>query len=440
MLPDAVAGVPERNGVRPEGVQKEPKGSDHENGESGESRDHGDLRGVARASCIHADDWPQWRGPNRDNKVTGFNAPAVWPKELTRKWKVDVGLGDASPVLVGDKIYVFTRQGGDEVTLCLDAADGHEIWHDKYPAAAVSGAPSRHPGPRSTPVVADGKVCTLGVGGVLSCLDADKGTVVWRKESKEHPKFYAASSPIIVDGKCIAEVGTEGDGGIAAYDLADGAEKWKWPGAGPSYASPVLMTVDGVKQIVALTDKSVVGVSAADGKLLWQNPVPGRRYGIVQLHHPPGRWANGVLRAGGDRHDGDQGGEEGRRLHGPAAVAEVNSAEKYNTPVLKDGLIYGLSAAGRGATNFFCMKADTGEEAWTDSAKRGECGAVFDAGDVLLALTSDSQLVVFKPGDKGYTELAKYKVADSPTWACPIIAGNRVIVKDKDSLTLWTIE
>ena len=64
------------------------------------------------ASCIHADDWPQWRGPNRDNKVTGFNAPAVWPKELTRKWKVDVGLGDASPVLVGDKIYVFTRKAG----------------------------------------------------------------------------------------------------------------------------------------------------------------------------------------------------------------------------------------------------------------------------------------------------------------------------------------
>ena len=86
------------------------------------------------------------------------------------------------------------------------------------------------------------------------------------------------------------------------------------------------------------------------------------------------------------------------------------------------------------------MKADTGEIAWTDSAKRGECGTVYDAGDVLLGLTSDSQLVVFKPSDKGYTEVAKYKVADSPTWACPIIAGNRVIVKDKDSLTLWTIE
>ena len=74
------------------------------------------------ASGVCADDWPQWRGPNRDNKVTGFTEPSTWPKELTQKWKVTVGLGDASPVLVGDKIYVFTRQGGDEVTLCLDAA------------------------------------------------------------------------------------------------------------------------------------------------------------------------------------------------------------------------------------------------------------------------------------------------------------------------------
>src|SRR5262245_41365564 len=73
-------------------------------------------------------DWPQWRGPNRDNKVTGFKAPSAWPKELTKKWRVEVGIGESSPLLVGDKIYVFGRQGGDEVTLCLNAANGMEIW------------------------------------------------------------------------------------------------------------------------------------------------------------------------------------------------------------------------------------------------------------------------------------------------------------------------
>jgi hypothetical protein len=95
--------------------------------------------------------------------------------------------------------------------------------------------------------------------------------------------------------------------------------------------------------------------------------------------------------------------------------------------------------AGRGPTNIFCMSAKTGDVLWTDPTKRGECGTILDAGSVLLALTSDSDLVVFKPSDKEYTEVAKYKVADTPTWAGPIVSGNRVFVKDRDALTLWTI-
>src|SRR5437899_9116529 len=83
---------------------------------------------------IRADDWPQWRGPNRDNRVTGFTEPKTWPKELTKKWQTKVGLGDASPVLVGDEVYVFARDGDDEVILCLDAAKGTEVWRDKYAA------------------------------------------------------------------------------------------------------------------------------------------------------------------------------------------------------------------------------------------------------------------------------------------------------------------
>src|SRR5712692_10597678 len=87
---------------------------------------------LLRAVGVFAADWPQWRGPNRDNKVVGFTAPATWPNALTQKWKTTVGLGDASPALVGDKVYVFTRQGDDEVTSCLNAASGKEVWTDKY--------------------------------------------------------------------------------------------------------------------------------------------------------------------------------------------------------------------------------------------------------------------------------------------------------------------
>src|SRR5437870_10381559 len=175
------------------------------------------------ANGVCAQDWPQWRGPNRDAKAEGFKAPQTWPKELTQKWKVTVGAGDATPALVGDRLYVFTRQGGDEVIRCLDAATGKEIWQDKYPAPSVSGPASSHPGPRSSPAVADGKVVTLGVSGILSCYDAATGKKLWRKEEIQgNPRFYAASSPIIVNGLCVAQLGGPQKGAIAAYDLATG--------------------------------------------------------------------------------------------------------------------------------------------------------------------------------------------------------------------------
>ena len=82
------------------------------------------------ASCVLAQNWPQWRGPNRDGKLSGFTAPQQWPAELTQKWRATVGYGDATPALVGDKLYVSARQGEEEVTICLNAADGKELWKE----------------------------------------------------------------------------------------------------------------------------------------------------------------------------------------------------------------------------------------------------------------------------------------------------------------------
>ena len=92
------------------------------------------------AAHVVAQDWPQWRGANRDGKVAGFTAPATWPETLIEKWKTTVGSGDATPALVGQRLFVFARQGDDEVTLCLSAADGSQLWQDKYAAQAVTGA------------------------------------------------------------------------------------------------------------------------------------------------------------------------------------------------------------------------------------------------------------------------------------------------------------
>ena len=189
------------------------------------------------ASMAGAQDWPQWLGPDRDAKVSEFDAPDQWPAELTQVWKITVGTGDATPALVDGKLYVFTRQGDDEVITCYGAIDHDQLWQDKYAAKAVTGAASRHPGPRSSVVVADGKVITLGVGGVLSCLDAKSGQLAWRNEDyKDVPQFFVAMSPMVVDGMVIAHLGGNDSGTVAAFDLASGEPKWTWTGEGPSYS------------------------------------------------------------------------------------------------------------------------------------------------------------------------------------------------------------
>jgi len=390
------------------------------------------------ASPLLGQDWPQWRGANRDGKVAGFAAPQVWPKALRVKWKAKVGAGDATPALVGGRLYVFTRQGDGEVVLCMDAGSGMQLWKARYAAQAVTGPASRHPGPRSSPAVADGKVVTLGVGGVVSCFNAAEGRRLWQKDPfpKTVPTFFTSMSPILVDGLAVAHVGGKGKGAIIALDLATGEEKWRWAEGAPEYASPALLTVEGTKQIVTLTEKNVVGVAASDGKLLWKIPFPsGRRAynsatpivdGQTVIFTGPGRGTKAVkIEKGTD-------GFTARELWSNAKVAT-----QFNTPVLTGGLLFGLSAGG----NLFCVDAKTGKTAWTDSTRHGRgFAAVVAAGPAVLALPSTSELIAFKPDAKAYTELARIKVATTPTYAHPLIAGNRIFIKNQDTLTMSTIE
>ena len=385
-----------------------------------------------------AQDWPQWRGPNRDGKVTGFSAPRTWPKELTRKWKVGVGSGDATPALVGDKLYVFSRQDTNEITRCLDAGTGKELWHNKYAAVAVSGPDVGHGGPRSSPAVANGKVVTLGVSGIVSCLDAATGKLVWRKDDfpGAWPQFHTAMSPIVVDPLAIVHLGKESQGAIVAYDLATGDPKWKWAGEGPAYASPVLLSIGSTAMIVTQTAKSMVGIDAADGKLLWQTPFAAQ--GMAYNAATPIVDAQTVIYSGQGR--GTKAvkiEKQGDGFAGRMLWSNPDNSVAFNSPVLKNGLLFGLSQRGR----FFCINARTGQTAWVEpTGGRGDFGAIVDAGSVLLGLTGTSQLNVFQPNDKAYEELARFKVADTQTYAHPVVAGNRLFVKDQNSVTLWTIE
>jgi outer membrane protein assembly factor BamB len=194
----------------------------------------------------NAQDWPQWRGSQRDARATGFRAPATWPKELVQKWKVTVGEGVATPALVGDRLYVFSRQNDFEMTRCLSVSEGKEVWQDKYESLGASGPAAGFSGPRSSPAVSGGKVVTLGVRGMVSGLDAATGKVLWRKDDfHAYPNFHPSSSPVVWKDVAIVQLGGRENGALVAYDLTTGNQKWSRPGPSPSYASPVLLNLGG---------------------------------------------------------------------------------------------------------------------------------------------------------------------------------------------------
>lgn len=379
-------------------------------------------------------EWPQFRGINRDGVVTGFKAPKVWPAQLTQVWKDSVGFGDATPVLVGKKIYLHTRQGGDEAILCLDAATGKELWNNKYPAAAVTGPAGSHPGPRSTPAVAGGKIITFGVSGIVSCLDANSGKLIWRKENPTNdvPQFFTGMSPLITNGVCIVHVGKKDNGTLLVMDLNTGNEKWKWSGDGPAYASPSVMKIDGKNHLIVQTEKNLIAFDLADGKVMWQIPTPvQQRFYNCASPYISGRiiyyTGQGLgMKAIKVEKQGDQ-------YVAKELWSNTTTGAKWNTPVLKDGFLYGFTDTRK----VYCINAADGQTAWVDAAMNSDFATLVDCGNFLIGLPSTANLLIFKPDSKAYTEVAKYKVSETPIYAFPIVAGSNVYIKDAGNLIMY---
>jgi outer membrane protein assembly factor BamB len=386
---------------------------------------------------MFSQDWPQFRGIGRDSKVTGFKAPNAWPAELKQIWKVNVGFGDATPVISGKKIYLTVRQNTDEVILCLDAETGKEIWRSTYSSPAVTGPATSHPGPRSTPAISDGKIVTFGVSGILSCLDAATGKVLWRKENPENavPQFFTGMSPLIVDKTCIAHLGTKDKGQVVALDLTTGNEKWKWEGDGPAYASPSLMIADKQKHIIVQTEKNLMALSLADGKLQWQVPTPV----LQRFYNCTSPYINGQIiyyTGQGSGTKALQVTKEGDKFVTKELWSNPEIGAKWNTPVLKDGFLYGFTDQKR----LYCIDASTGKTAWNDNTVNSDFATIVDCGTVIIGSPSTGNLIIMKPDPKVYTEVAKYKVAETPVYAFPVISGSTIYVRDAENLMMYRLE
>ena len=382
-------------------------------------------------------DWPQWRGPNRDGRVSGVNLPKVWPQTLKETWKVTVGVGHASPILVDGRVFVFARQGEEEVLMALDAATGKEQWrssnavsYEMNPAAVGHGK-----GPKSTPIVWNNRVYTLGITGVLSAHDVATGKVIWRRDfSKQFPAtsplYGTAMSPVIEKGLLIAHVGGHDKGALIAFDASTGEPRWTYDGDGPSYASPIIATLAGVRQVVTFTQKELIGVDAASGKLLWKlsaktsydtnsiTPILYRDTLIVSREEQ-GLFAFRIEK-------------KGNQLL-PVEVWNNRDNPLYlSTPVVENNRLIGFSVRNRGM--FFAMDADTGQTIWQSPGRTAESAALLGIGQSILAFTTNATLVVINPSLKTFEKQAEIEIAPSATWAHPVISRERILIKDETTL------
>lgn len=404
-----------------------------------------------------AQEWPQWRGPNRDGIVTEFSVPQTWPDSLKLKWQVPVGTGHASPIVAEGRIYTHTRQDEQEVVSCFISDTGEPLWRKSYPVSyAMNPAATSHgKGPKSTPVMRDGKLYTLGVSGILSCFDAQTGELKWRKHfsktfSKTSPLYGTAMSPLIEADLLIAHVGGHDQGALIAFDVETGDVRWSWEEDGPGYASPIVVELEGTRQIVTQTQNYCVGVSAATGELLWRIPfTTAYDQNIVT----PVLYGEMLIRSGVNKVIHREMLIFSRLRKGTMAVKVIKQGNDWsteqiwhnpkismymNSPVLSADLLFGLSPERKG--HFFCLDVSTGSTLWTSDGSQGENAAILSSGEVLFFLTTDAELLVVKRSAKGFEPVTQYTVADSPTWAHPVILGKQILIKDTSTLALWSME
>jgi outer membrane protein assembly factor BamB len=392
------------------------------------------------AIAVEAADWTQWRGQERDGRVSA-SPSANWANEPRLVWKLEIGQGHSSPVKYGGRVFTLSRKAEEEVVSCLSFESGEILWQKTYPAPYKmdSAAYAHGKGPKSTPLVHGGRLYTFGISGIFSCFDLQSGTLLWRHDARGEfaqtsPPCGTAMSPIAAGEFVIAHLGGGDEGALRAFDGATGKVIWDWKGDGPGYASPILVNLEGVEQLVTQSQENIVGIALADGRELWRIPfsTPWRENVVTPAIHGELLVLSGLnkgifaIRLSRSGHDW--------------SIEEVWSRKDISlymsSPVLHGDLLYGLSHLKRG--QLFCLNARTGEVFWKGEGRQGEHAGLLVSEEMLFALNTDGEFMVIENTGEALREISVHSVADSPTWAHPVLIGSQLLVKDFSSLALWS--
>jgi outer membrane protein assembly factor BamB len=383
------------------------------------------------ATTTKTEDWPGFRGSERDSIVHGVRIKTDWsaspPVQL---WRQPVGPGWSSFAVHDGRFYTQEQRGDDEVVACYDVATGKLVWKHRDPARfweSNAGA-----GPRATPAISNGRVYTQGGTGIVNVLDAATGNAVWTRNAvadtgAKVPMWGIAGSPLVVNDVVVVAAA----GSLVAYDQGTGKPRWTGPAGGTGYSSPQLVTINGVQQVVLLNSNGATSVALADGKLLWQHAWPG-----VPIVQPAATSSGDVFISVSD--------SSGiRRLavaqgSGGWTVQERWTSEEMN-PWFNDFVVHKGHAYGFNGSTLTCIDLENGQLKW--KGKRygyGQMVLLADQ-DLLIVISEQGELALVKATPDQFTALGQFPALEGKTWNHPVLAGDVLLVRNDHEMAAFRL-
>lgn len=398
---------------------------------------------LLQSSGTGANDWPQWRGPNRDDVSKETGLLKKWPTEgPKRAWvNEDAGLGYSGFAIVGGKLYTMGLYDAEEKLICLDATTGKKIWD------APVGALYKNKwgnGPRCTPTVAGGKVFATGGNGDLVCVDAATGKLEWTKSLTKDlggvlQSWGYTESPLVDEGLVIVTPGG-GKGALAALNVKNGKVEWQTKDVteNAQYSSIIPIDHGGQRQYVQLLMKSILGISK-DGKVLWQSAFPGATAVIpTPIYH------EGQIYVAA----GYGVGCKAVKL-GDSGVTEVysnkNMVNHHGGVILTNGKLYGFSDGRPGG--WTCQDFKTGEVVWQDPGI-GKGALTCADGMLYCQAEKDGTIALVEVSKDGWKLVSSFKLEaqssqrspDGRIWTHPVISNGRLYLRDQEFISCYDVK
>jgi outer membrane protein assembly factor BamB len=398
--------------------------------------------------AIWAEDWPQWRGQNRDSVWNEAGIMESFPPDgLKVAWRTPVGRGWSSPVVAQGRVYItdaqVVRPTAKERVLSFDEATGKLLWSHQYAVNYPDWAFDPNAGgPRATPIIRDGRLYTLGALGHLFCLDAAKGKVVWERSlAKDYgvKEFTGiTASPLIEDELLILQICAKPAACVVAFDKNTGKEVWKALDDSFTYSSPIILAAGGKQQLIVWTQEAVTALDPAMGKTWWRERL--QTPGDMAVSTPV--FANHWLLIGGLMFKLDADKPAASVLWPETRPATKRILSNTSTALLKGEYVYSARTSGE----LVCLEANTGKEVWQTNTvtglKNGSSIHLTPCGDAVFLFTDRGDLIRAQLTPHGYREISRARLLEptSPfgdrkcAWTPPAYANHHVFVRNDSEL------